>query len=127
MKRERNYSLFEDEYWVFRRFDGRRREFRGWSKAEFYAAQIRHYERHWGNMPGPQFIYEYRRREIAFFATVPYEFQGDGTDDFNKYQRPANNGVGYVAICHGESTHYVDDQILVAYLTKKYNKHFINK
>lgn len=129
MKRKRNYSLFGDEYWMFRHFDGRRREFRGWSKSEFYAAQRKNYERHLANLPGPQFIYEYRRREIAYFAEIPYEYQGDGMDDHNKYQRPAGNCVGYVAICPGESAnnHYVDDPILVAYLTKKYNKHFGNK
>lgn len=151
MKRERNYSLFKDKSWAFRHFDGRRREFRGITRNEFEAACKKHWERAGRSVPNSQFIYEYRRREIAYFATVPYEYQGDGMDDYNKYQRPESNcegyvaicpgerannhqrpassGAGYVAICPGEraNNHYVDDQILVAYLTKKYNKHFANK
>lgn len=120
-------SIYKNPNWHFLHYDGRKKAFRGITREEFEAAQRKHYERCGRSTPTLQYIYEYRRRMIAYFAEIPYEFQGDGTDDFNKYQRPANNGVGYVAICHGESTHYVDDQILVAYLTKKYNKHFINK
>lgn len=69
--------------------------------------------------------YKTRREYIAYFATIPYEYQGDGMDDFNLYQRPASNGIGYVAICPGESGNnfYTDDPILVSYLTKKFNKH----
>ena len=126
MKRERNYSLFKDKSWAFRHFDGRRREFRGITRNEFEAACKKHWERAGRSVPTSQYIYEARRREIAYFSGIPYEYQGDGMSDFEKYQRPASNGSGYVAICPGEraNSHYVDDPILVAYLTKKFNKHF---
>ena len=84
-------------------------------------------ERHISRMPNGYVRNEYktRREYIAYFATIPYEYQGDGMDDFNLYQRPASNGIGYVAICPGESGNnfYTDDPILVSYLTKKFNKH----
>lgn len=126
MKRERNYSLFADKSWAFRHFDGRRKEFRGITRQEFDAMCKKHWERAGRSVPTSQYQYEARRREIAYFATVPYEYKGDGMDDYNKYQRPASNGVGYAAICPGEraNNHYVDDPILVAYLTKKLKKHF---
>ena len=46
-------------------------------------------------------------------------------DDYNMFQRPASNGRGYVAICPGESANNfcTDEPLVVAYLTKKYNKH----
>lgn len=60
-----------------------------------------------------------------FFATVPYEYQGDGLDDYNKFQRPSSDGKGYVAVCPGEPDNnvYVDEPHLVRMLTRKYNEY----
>ena len=48
--------------------------------------------------------------------------EGDGFDDFNKYQRPARDGVGYIATCPGESLNdvYIDDVFVVKALKRKY-------
>ena len=61
--------------------------------------------------------------DLNFFSNIPYEYQGDGLDDFNKYQRPASNGIGWGAICPGErgNNYYIDDPVTVAILKKRYN------
>lgn len=60
---------------------------------------------------------------LEYFSSIPYEYQGDGWDDFNKYQRPASNGIGWVAICPGErgNNYYTDDPVAVAILRRKYD------
>ena len=59
-----------------------------------------------------------------FFSEIPFEYQGDGLDDFEKYQQPSSNGVGYVAICPGErgNNYYVDDPVTVAILRRRYDE-----
>lgn len=62
--------------------------------------------------------------DLKFFKEVPYSYSGDGLDDFNRFQRPASNGVGWVAICPGErgNNYYIDDPVTVAILRRKYNE-----
>ena len=124
----KSYDLFKVERWFDLHFDGRKKLFKGISRQEFNALVNNHYKRE-----GAKWLYkgrdflaqcQERRESIKFFATIPYTYEGDGMDDYNLYQRPSNNGVGYVAICPGESgnNYYVDDPLLVNYLTAKYNK-----
>lgn len=122
-KMDGDFRIYKQKDWFWRKYDGRRKEFKNIDRNAFNAAK----ERHISRMPNGYVRNEYktRREYIAYFATIPYEYQGDGMDDFNLYQRPASNGIGYVAICPGESGNnfYTDDPILVSYLTKKFNKH----
>lgn len=62
--------------------------------------------------------------DLNYFSEIPYEYQGDGLDDYEKYQRPSSNGVGYVAICPGErgNNYYVDDPVTVAILRRRYDE-----
>jgi len=62
------------------------------------------------------------KRLMAHFETIPYVYEGDGFDDFNKNQRPARDGVGYIATCPGESLNdvYIDDVFVVKALKRKY-------
>ena len=103
-------------------------DFLNCSKQEFE----RMYEKHWKryiekqSMSARKTRVEYFKETIELFKTVPYEYTGDGYDDFNRYQRPCSNGIGYVAICPGESGNnwYEDDPFVVRCLTRKYNEHF---
>ena len=123
MKRKRNYSLFEDKSWAFRHFDGRRREFRGWGREEFYAAQEKHWKRAGIRRSRTKpTIYEYRRKMISIFAEIPYECHR------GPYRRHSDGFLMYLATLPGRIRQVsTDDPILVAYLTKKFNKHFGNK
>lgn len=123
-------EIFKLTHWYDRRFDGRRKEFRGITREAFERAKRRHYGRLFDRATqgarGRDIIGEcrHRREVLDFFASIPYSYQGDGLDDFNKFQRPASNGVGYVAICPGESgnNYYTDDALTVRYLKAKYLK-----
>lgn len=116
-------NIFKVEHWYDRRYDGRRKEFKGITREEFKKAVRRHYDHAFRKLKGAD-KYAERRRIIAYFANIPYQYEGDGLDDFNLYQRPASNGHGYVAVCPGESgnNYYVDDPLTVAYLKKKYER-----
>lgn len=118
-----DFGIYKQENWFCRKYDGRRKEFKSIDRNEFTAAQERHFSRMSNSYVRDEF--KDRRDCIAYFASIPYEYQGDGMDDYSRYQRPAGNGMGYVAICPGErgNNFYTDDPILVKYLTKKYNRH----
>ena len=124
-----NYSIFKESDWAFRRFDGRRKEFKGLSKETFEQCVKTHVERLNARFTPKSNNGEKTHAErmdlIKFFSRIPYKYEGDGFDDFNSYQRPSSNGVGSVSVCPGESGNnvYVDDPLLVAYLKKKYEKH----
>lgn len=124
----KSYNLFKVENWFDLRFDGRKKEFKGISKKEFADFVKKHYKREGAKWlsKGRDFLAQCqeRRKAIKFFATIPYTYEGDGLDDYNMHQRPSSNGIGYVAICPGESgnNYYVDDPLLVKYLTARYNK-----
>jgi hypothetical protein len=61
---------------------------------------------------------------MARFAEIPYVYKGDGYEDFNRYQRPCSNGIGYVAICPGNSSYnfYTDNVYAVKALKRKYSE-----
>ena len=120
-------NIFSDypETWMRLRYDGRRKAYYlNMSKEEFAAAQEKNEARRMNKYTTPTRI-ERILSDLAYFSEIPYEYRGDGLDDFNKYQRPASNGIGWVAICPGErgNNYYVDDPVTVAILKKRYNKH----
>lgn len=118
-------NVFTKDGWYFRKYDGRRREFRGISREDFAAAR----DLHFGRISRALVAEAEARTKVqkykdtlAYFATVPYAYQGEGWEDFSKYQRPCRDGIGYVAICPGERGNnvYVDEPHAVRTLTKKY-------
>ena len=125
----KDFNLFKNENWCFMNFDGRKKMFRGITKEEFWKMKDIHFSRfqkkYWGTKRNFISQCEKRREDISYFSRIPYEYMGDGLDDFNHYQRPCSNGVGYVSICPGEprNNYYVDDPLTVRYLRSKYDKH----
>lgn len=119
-------TIFNERNWFFKKYDGRRREFRGISRSEFEQAKEKHHQReiirfhieYLSETKTQRFI-----QAMRHFSTIPYIYSGDGLDDYNHYQRPASNGVGYVDICPGEpgNNYYVDEPHLVSALKRKYN------
>ena len=125
MKAKTNIFSEYPETWMRLRYDGRRKAYYlNMSKEEFAAAQEKNEARRRNKYTTPTRI-ERILSDLNFFSNIPYEYQGDGLDDFNKYQRPASNGIGWVAICPGErgNNYYVDEPVTVAILKKRYNKH----
>ena len=125
MKAKTNIFSEYPETWMRLRYDGRRKAYYlNMSKEEFAAAQEKNEARRRSKYTMPTRI-ERILSDLNFFSNIPYEYKGDGLDDFNKYQRPASNGIGWVAICPGErgNNYYVDDPVTVAILKKRYNKH----
>ena len=120
-------TIFNSANWFLSNYDGRRKEFRGISAQEFNEAKSRHNSRQTFSSRVGDLVATaaWIREVIAFFATIPYQFEGDRFDDYSRYQRPSSNGIGYVSICPGErgNNYYVDDAILVKYLTSKFNKY----
>ena len=125
MKAKTNIFSEYPEMWMRLRYDGRRKAYYlNMSKEEFAAAQKKNESRRRSKYTKPTRM-EKILSDLEFFANIPYEYEGDGLDDFNKYQRPASNGIGWVAICPGErgNNYYVDEPVTVAILKKRYNKH----
>ena len=123
MKAKTNIFSEHPETWMRLRYDGRRKAYYlNMSKEEFAAAQEKNEARRRNKYTTPTRI-ERILSDLAYFSEIPYEYRGDGLDDFNKYQRPASNGIGWVAICPGErgNNYYVDDPVTVAILKKRYN------
>lgn len=127
---KKDFSLFTKKEWYFMNYDGRRKEFRGISRYQFEIMKGKHFAHIYSKSGWDKFFHacETRRALIEFFSKVPYIYSCDVLDDYSMYQRPCINGVGYVAICPGEPCNnvYVDDEILVTYLEKKYKK-FLKK
>ena len=125
MKAKTNIFSEHPETWMRLKYDGRRKAYYlNMSKEDFAAAQKKNEARRRSKYTKPTRM-EKILSDLEFFANIPYEYEGDGLDDFNKYQRPASNGIGWVAICPGErgNNYYVDDPVTVAILKKRYNKH----
>lgn len=123
-------KIYNISYWWMARYDGRRRLFRGITRAQFAAAVAKHYDRardRWDHIPATRGAE--RREMLRYFAAIPYSYQGDGLDDYSKYQRPASNGRGWVAICPGEPGNnvYTEDPALVALLRRRYERHQANQ
>lgn len=119
-----NNLIFQNPNWPNIKFDGRRKMFKGISKDSFQKAQNKHWCRKTLiHKPAMTKVQKFKS-DVAYFKTIPYVYQGDGLDDYNKYQRPCSNGVGYVAICPGEpaNNYYVDDVQTVKYLKRKYEE-----
>lgn len=118
-------NIYKMDKWYMKCHDGRKKLFRGISKKDFEEARERHFARV-GKHVKIMTAHERRVDFLNYFRDIPtdMEFDGDGLDDYSKYQRPASNGIGYVAICPGERCNnvYVDDKILVYILKKLYNK-----
>ena len=101
-----DYNIFKNRDWFVIRHDARKKAFKGVTKSEWAALQDRHCERSSAQIKAE--IKENYRSSVAKykkilrqFSDVPYVYQGDGLDDFNRYQRPSSDG-GYVSICVGE-------------------------
>ena len=147
---ERNYELFKQPRWWDLRFDGRKRIFRGITeeefqklsykkvfrvaKALFYLSEEKAIDvsRHIDRVAYYSIDIRRHKERVAIlrrFANIPYEYQGEGWEDWKLYQRPTLNGTGYCAICPGERANniYIEDPILVTLLKKRYNKHINNK
>lgn len=124
----KSFELFTVKKWWWLRYDGRKLIFKGISREKFAQMKEKSIKRKIRNVNTRdiQTINERRREIIAYFAQIPYEYNGEGWEDFQKVQRPTSNGIGYVAICPGErgNNYYTDDKVLVTYLKAKYNKHF---
>lgn len=124
----KSIMVYKTDGWFFRKYKKNLKMFSGISKEQFEAAKEKHFER-WTRANREELHqrdkYRRRREIIRYFAEIPYEYEGDGLDDYNKYQRPCNDGIGYVSVCPGERANnfYVDDPLTVAYLMKKYNKY----
>lgn len=117
--------VYGSKDWFFASYDGRKKAFRGISRQDFNKARDLHVLRSCNRPHTLPSRVENFKRAMAWFATIPYACQGDGLDDFSKYQRPARDGKGYVAICPGEPANnvYVDDPFIVRALTRKYHEH----
>lgn len=115
-------------YFFTTKYDGRKKMFRGVDRAEWEREQKKSEKRYhdrwtWAEIPKPR-VWQIRE-DLRIFSQIPYEYQGDGLDDYNRFQRPCSNGIGYVAICPGErgNNYYVDDPVTVAILKRKFNEH----
>lgn len=124
-KKEKYNYLFLPKY------DGRKKEFKNISRADWEEVLKKCRERQvLKNAIRYSGVNKLARvKEILrYFEEIPYIYEGDGLDDFNKYQRPASNGRGWVAICPGEpaNNYYTEDPVAVAILKKRY-ENFKNK
>ena len=124
----KNFNVFKIENWYTLPSDEKKAMFKGFTKKEFTKAQeraIKHLDRAYEDkfVKG---IYEKRRELIEFFKNVPYIYEGEGNEDCLYVQKPTEKG--YIAICYGEQGNnvYIEDKLLVRYLTAKYNKRFNN-
>lgn len=119
-------TLFQVPNWYSKKYDGRKSMFKGITRAQFAEMRQKHYDRlhiQWSlSNPKPTKIQQFKET-MRIFAQIPYKYEGDGMDDFSMYQRPASNGMGYVAICVGERGNniYIDEPFAVAALVRKYN------
>lgn len=118
-------------YLFLPKYDGRKKEFKNISRDDWEAILAKCRERELlKNTIRYRSVNKLARvKEILrYFEEIPYIYEGDGLDDFNKFQRPASNGRGYVAICPGEpgNNYYTDDPVAVAILKKRY-ENFKNK
>lgn len=118
--------IFLCKWWDSCRYDGRRKKFfLNKSKEEFENDKEKHYSRQrlscvQDNLKKTRLAKV--KSDLEYFSKIPYTYQGDGLSDWERYQRPSSNGIGWVAICVGEraNNYYVDDPITVAILKRKY-------
>ena len=119
-------TLFQVPNWYSKKYDGRKSMFKGITRAQFAEMCQKHYDRlhiQWSlSNPKPTKTQQFKET-MRIFAQIPYKYEGDGMDNFSMYQRPASNGMGYVAICVGERGNNIciDEPFAVAALVRKYN------
>lgn len=124
-----NYELFKISNWELLHYDRRKKLFRGISKEEFRKMQTKRLERFQDRFFCRQtdFIERCirRREDIAYFKTIPYEYKGDGLDNYSHYQCPGSDEISWFSICPGDPryNYYIYDPLTVAYLKSKYEKH----
>lgn len=122
-------TLFSTPNWFSKKYDGRKSMFKGITREQFAEMCQKHYDRlhiQWSlENPKPTKTQKFKQT-MKLFAQIPYEYQGDGMDDYSKIQRPSSNGIGYVAICPGERGNniYIEEPHAVAALMRKYNEYF---
>ena len=121
--------VFKLSWWASYRYDGRRKRFfLNKTKEEFQNDKEIHFLRQRAKLQKDN-LEKTRlaqiKRDLEYFSTIPYEYLGEGDDDYISYQRPSSNGIGYVSICVGErgNNYYVDDPITVAILKRKYENY----
>lgn len=115
-------NVYKIKDWFHLTFDKNRRAFKTIKKKQFEEAKEKHYSRCHYECEIINPIKEFKHT-MAYFAEIPYVYKGDGSDDLNLYQRPCSNGIGYVAICPGESGNnfYTDNIYAVKALKRKYS------
>lgn len=117
-------AIFARPDWHLCKYDARRREFRNISRPAFEEAKRRHWCHVWNQSGRDQSRHAARVEDLRFFAAIPYphEFTGDGWSDWERYQRPASDGRGWVAICPGErgNNYYTADPVTVEILRRRY-------
>ena len=124
-------TLFTTPNWFSKKYDGRKSMFKGITREQFAQMCQKHYDRlhtQW-SLSNPKLTKTQKfQQTMKLFAQIPYEYQGDGMDDYSKIQRPSSNGIGYVAICPGESGNniYIEEPHAVAALRRKYNEYHSN-
>jgi len=114
-------NVFKIENWSHLSYDKSRKAFKTIKKKIFEEAKEKHFSRrkYESEIKNPVEEFKYI---MAYFAEIPYVYEGDGYDNFNKYQRPCSNEIGYVAICPSASYHnfYTDNVYAVKALKRKF-------
>jgi hypothetical protein len=124
----------------FIRYDGRKKMFRdsGITKDEYralaaYSGDMR-VKRHINRRYDTESHFAKVRDIIGYFSNIMYEDEfnrtyGDGyiCDDWESYQRPSSNGIGYCAIVPGErgNNFYTEDPVAVKILRRKWEEHYM--
>jgi hypothetical protein len=116
-------NVFKIKNWFQLTYDKSRRAFKAIRKKQFEEAQEKHYSRIHYEFTKRNPIEEFKHT-MDYFAEIPYVYEGNGYDHFNRYQRPCSNGIGYVAICPGKSGNnfYTDNMYAVKALKRKYSE-----
>ena len=119
----------EKPWWPSCHYDGRRKKyFLNKSMEEFELDKQKHFQRQqmrWITDNLEKSRFRKVKSDLIYFEQIPYVYKGDGFSDYQRYQRPSSNGIGWVAICPGEpgNNYYVDDEITVLILKRKYNRY----
>ena len=115
-------TIFSEKRWITITFSKTDPRFNGLTREEYEVAREKHVNRHIERfVPKPGALLKEYKETVFYFSTVPYEYLGDGLDDFHKYQCPC--ALGYIAKCPGERANdvLVTEPYAVKHLLKKYN------
>ena len=117
-------TIFSEKRWITISYCKSDPRFNGITKDEYEEAREKHVNRHIDRfVPKPGALLKEYRDTVFYFTTIPFEYLGDGLDDFHKYQRPT--ALGYASICKGERANdvHVTEPFAVKHLLKEYNKY----